>query len=155
MKNIEYIQGGIELIDEIGILWEKLNIHHLNKSVDFKERYKNFTFDKRKEGMLKKAINAQFHIILVKDDDSGRTIGYCVSSIEENKTGEIESLYVESDYREYGIGKALMERTLQWLCENNASPVRIGVAGGNEDVFSFYKKFGFYPKMTMLEQKMD
>jgi len=28
----------------------------------------------------------------------------------------------------------------------------ISIAGGNEQVFSFYGRYGFYPKNTILEQ---
>jgi ribosomal protein S18 acetylase RimI-like enzyme len=32
---------------------------------------------------------------------------------------------------------------------------RVSVGNGNEAAWAFYKKFGFYPRMTILEQKTD
>lgn len=155
MYDVEYINGGLELIDEIKPLWEKLNIHHLDKSIDFKEKYKRFTFEKRKEGIIEKSKTAEFHIELAQDMQRGICIGYCLSSVQDNGTGEVESLFLDSDYRGQDIGQSLMEKTLDWLHHNNAKPIIIGVASGNENAFGFYSKFGFYPKVTILEQKID
>ena len=155
MYDVEYINGGLELIDEIKPLWEKLNIHHLDKSIDFKEKYKRFTFEKRKEGIIEKSKTAEFHIELAQDMQRGICIGYCLCSVQDNGTGEVESLFLDSDYRGQDIGQSLMEKTLDWLHHNNAKPIIIGVASGNENAFGFYSKFGFYPKVTILEQKID
>ncbi len=78
-----------------------------------------------------------------------------MSLLSQEKTGEIESIFVEEGYRSRGIGSALVERALAWLDTNDSVRNRVSIADGNEAAFSFYKKFGFYPRMTVLEQKKE
>jgi ribosomal protein S18 acetylase RimI-like enzyme len=73
-----------------------------------------------------------------------------VSTISENKTGEVESIYVEKGHRRHGIGEKLMERALAWFDDHAVDRKVIAVAGGNEEVFPFYRKYGFYPRVTIL-----
>ena len=44
-------------------------------------------------------------------------IGYCISTINLELVGEIESLYLEKEYRNQGIGEELMNRALTYLNE--------------------------------------
>jgi ribosomal protein S18 acetylase RimI-like enzyme len=68
-------------------------------------------------------------------------------------TGEIDSIFVDDAYRSCGIGSTLVSRALGWLDENGSTRNRVSVSEGNESVWNFYKKFKFYPRMTVLEQK--
>jgi len=83
---------------------------------------------------------------------SNRYIGYCVSTVDNRKVGEVESLFIEDRYRGLGIGDNLMKKALSWM--DNVSTVKkiINVAYGNEKVFSFYSKYGFYPRSYITEQ---
>jgi GNAT superfamily N-acetyltransferase len=78
-----------------------------------------------------------------------------VSSLSAEKAGEIESIFVEESYRAGGIGSTFLTRALAWLDENGSVRNRVSVSDGNEGVWDFYKKFGFYPRLTVLEQKRD
>jgi GNAT superfamily N-acetyltransferase len=89
------------------------------------------------------------------DQENGRYVGYGVSSFSAEKTGEIESIFVEAPYRSWGIGSALMTEALAWLDENGSVRKRVSAGDGNQGVREFYKKFGFYPRLTVLEQKRD
>ena len=46
-----------------------------------------------------------------------------------------------------------MTDSLEWINSYEAEDIMIGVAGGNEDAFGFYEKFGFYPRVTKLGRK--
>ena len=48
-----------------------------------------------------------------------------------------------------------MTRAIAWLDNAGAVRKRVSVAYGNEAAGTFYRKFGFYPRMTVLEQKAD
>ncbi|MCE7697491.1 MAG: GNAT family N-acetyltransferase [Methanobacterium paludis] len=48
-----------------------------------------------------------------------------------------------------------MQRALSWMNENELKTRRILVANGNEESIAFYKKYGFYPRATVLEQKEE
>jgi len=82
-----------------------------------------------------------------------RCVGYCVSSLSAEKTGEIESIFIEEKYRSQGIGSSLVTRALEWLDTKGSVRNRVSVGDGNEEAWGFYAKFGFYPRMTVLEQK--
>jgi ribosomal protein S18 acetylase RimI-like enzyme len=79
-------------------------------------------------------------------------IGYCIATINDS-IGEIDSIFVESGFRKYGLGSSLVENSIQWLKTNNCKKIMVGVASGHESVFEFYQKFDFYPRMTYLQLK--
>jgi ribosomal protein S18 acetylase RimI-like enzyme len=76
-----------------------------------------------------------------------------VSSLSPERGGEIESIFILERYRSLGIGSTLVNRALAWFSENCTVRNRVSVSDGNEAAEGFYKKFGFYPRMTVLEQK--
>lgn len=151
MLNIEIISGSKELLEYVGPLWDKLNDHHKNNSINFKEKYERLSFKERSNGFLvykKDNIN----INLVKDKDKKIYVGYCVSTINSGFIGEISSLYIEPKYRNYGIGDELIKRAIKWLDDNKVSKKILGVAIGNEDVLKFYQRHGFHSRTIILEQ---
>ncbi len=48
IKDISYIKGGLDLVDRVGPMWEKLRKHHFDRTTHFKGRYDSFTFEDRK-----------------------------------------------------------------------------------------------------------
>jgi len=149
--NCIFIQIDKSQISIIKPLWEKLNILHLNNSHYFKEYYSNLTFEKRCE-KFNKLDNCNVFIEIIKNEINSIPIGYCVST-KGKSVGEIDSLFIEEEYRKYGYGQKLVENSLKWFKENNCNKIMVAVAEGHESVFRFYEKFGFYPKMTYLQLK--
>jgi diamine N-acetyltransferase len=114
------------------------------------------TFDERKAYFEKVAAAGTLHLDLAFDPQARRKyVGYCVSSLSQEKTGEIESIFVEKEYRSREIGSALVIRALAWFNEKGSVRNRVAAGTGNERVWDFYKKFGFYPRMMVLEQKKE
>lgn len=151
MNTIDFVTGGTELLDSVQPLWEKLNKHHQVNSRYSADKFKNFTFDLRKKKFIDDA-NTELRIDLVKALENQTFVGYCISTITIDSVGEIDSLYIEPEYRKFGIGDKLMSRSLEWLDSKNVKMKIIVVAEGNEQVFNFYKKYGFYERRTILEQ---
>ncbi|MBN2626165.1 MAG: GNAT family N-acetyltransferase [Spirochaetales bacterium] len=132
-------------------LWEKLNEIHQEDSIHFKDHFANFTFEKRcKDLVAKNSEDIQINVLY----DEERPVGYCISTVKGNR-GEIESLFIEKQYRKLGYGDDLVERGISWLKSNNCERIEVSVASGHESVFGFYKKFGFYPSMTTLRLKEE
>ena len=155
MSDVFYITGDETLIDQIKPLWELLNKHHMRLSEDFADYYKHFTFEQRKISLLAESAQANIRVdIAVKADDDSY-MAYCVSSMNHRGIGEIESIYVHEHYRRNGIGTALMDRALEWLKVMGAVKTEISVSAGNEQVFRFYAKHGFFPRKTTLERKIE
>jgi [ribosomal protein S5]-alanine N-acetyltransferase len=149
----EYIEKNQDDLDLIRPLWEKLREHHRDVSQFHKDHYSNFAFKDRKEQLLEKSRDGELHIDLVRDLATGEFIGYCVTSFNREKRGEIESIYVEKDYRWSGLGDGLMKRATRWLNNRSAKERILSVAEGNEAVFAFYRRYNFYPRLTILRQK--
>jgi len=147
MPNITYIKGGKELIADIKPLWEALNVHHQSNAIHFLDSIQSNTFEKRHEKFDDETF--EVFVELVKVDE--RPVGYSISTINSEKMGEIDSLYVEKEYRKLAIGEELMSNAMKWFKENHTKVNRLKVAEGNEHVLKFYKKFGFETRFYVLE----
>lgn len=79
-------------------------------------------------------------------------VGYCISSINKGLEGEIDSIFVAYEYRKLDLGDKLMRNALEWLDKNKVKTRTIGVIDGNEEVLRFYKKYGFYKRIMILEE---
>lgn len=151
-RKITYLDGDAALLDEVKPLWEQLNMYHLALSKNFKHYYMDMTFPKRKIDLLKKAASGKMHVDLAIDEKSRQKVGYCISSVTSEKTGEIKSIFVIEDSRGSGIGDVLMRRALCWMDSEGAVEKIVEVASGNEKAWEFYGKYGFLPRKTMLKQ---
>ncbi len=151
MKPIDYSEGGVELLDEVSSLWEKLNELHCQRSRHFAERYRRMTFAQRKSGLLAKADPQDVFVSLARDAERDVWIGYVIATVTCEE-GEIDSLYVDATHRGMGAGEGLMRRALNWLKGKPVNTRKLLVAAGNEEVLAFYARFGFYPKHILLEQ---
>jgi diamine N-acetyltransferase len=155
LVNITYTETDAKDIDLIEPLWEQLREHHRVRSVYFTRHFETVTFEGRKSDLLNKAKNGPMRIDLARDIDANKYVGYCVSSLITDNfdlVGEVDSIYVDADYRFKGIGETLMKKALEWMDAKGASVKTVGVGVGNEEVFPFYARFGFYPRTTHLEQ---
>jgi diamine N-acetyltransferase len=151
-NTIEYIETDQSGLDSIGFLWEKLNEHHRIRSHYYAGHFTRMTFEIRKKGLLEKAQKGQLRIDIAKDKQTENVIGYCISSITEDKQGEIESIFIESDYRRQNIGDVFMKKALKWMNSFSVAKIIIEVGAGNEEVFGFYARYNFYPRVTILSQ---
>jgi len=149
-RQIRYTETNIKNIDLIVPLWSKLRIHHQERSLHFKDDISRMTWETRKTGLVEKAKTGALLVNLARDKDT--LIGYCISSIDSEKQGEVESIYIEKEYRKCGIGDHFMKNALKWMDDRGVQRKIIGVAVGNEEAFSFYEKYGFYPRVTILRQ---
>ncbi|MGE5628385.1 MAG: GNAT family N-acetyltransferase [Solirubrobacterales bacterium] len=151
MNNFEFVTGSIELLDFVQPLWEKLINHHEVNSKYFQNSFVNLKFKGRKNKFVNDS-NLEVKIDLIKDIDKNLFIGYCISTVTKELIGEIDSLFVEKEYRKYGCGDKLMNRALDWMDNKKVIKKIIVVAEGNENVLEFYKRFGFYKRKVILEQ---
>jgi len=154
-SHIEYFEGNEELLDQIELLWMKLNEHHQAVTKHFGESFSTFTFERRKSVLLDKVRGDSIKVDLAKDTVSGELVGYCLSTIVKTKfglEGEIESIYIEPDYRGLSIADCFMKNALRWMDEREVEKRIVVVAYGNENVFGFYEKYGFFPRTTVLRQ---
>lgn len=141
--NISLVEKDINEIQLIKPLWEKLNLIHFNKSVYFKSKYEKFKFEKRMESINRISENGTVKLDVILDNDTMEYVGYCLSLIEDN-IGEIESIFIEKQYRGYKLGDKLMINALNWFESNSITNVQINVVYANDEVIPFYERYGFY-----------
>ncbi|OHD12126.1 MAG: hypothetical protein A2086_10825 [Spirochaetes bacterium GWD1_27_9] len=145
----KFILSDKNQINKIKSLWNKLNELHLKDSHYFKDHYKEFTFEERCK-KFNEIDDNNIRIELITDNEI--IVGYCISTIDKS-TGEIDSLFIEENYRKYGYGGQLVENSISWLKSKNCNKIMVAVAEGHESVFGFYQKYSFYPRMTYLQMR--
>jgi len=141
-----------EDIDIVAPLWEKLNKHHEKISRHFGYDYPDRNWINRKNELLREAADGKIRIDLARDNDNERVVGYCISSIKREGMGEIDSIFVEPDYRRNGIGDNLINSALQWLKSKATKKIIVQVLVGNEEAHPFYNRHGFFPRTTVMMQ---
>lgn len=132
---------------QIRPLWEELNKLHGKLSYHFKKHFRSFTFESR----LKQIKGKESFTILVAKDNS-KCVGYCIASVA-NQIGEIDSIYIEPEHRSKKVGESLIVAAESWLNSKGITEIHISVVEGNESVFKFYNKNGYYQRYTVLEKK--
>jgi ribosomal protein S18 acetylase RimI-like enzyme len=151
-SKIKYIHGDQSILGQVRAMWEELNLYHCERSQHFRAHYLGMTWQKRKYTLLNKAAGGAMYVVLAVDESSGRSVGYAISSVNSEKTGEVESIYVNAAYRGIGIGDHLMRDTLDWMDQNGAASKQVEVSVGNEVAWKFYGRYGFLPRKTLLKQ---
>ncbi len=86
------------MLDKVNALWQELNNMLLGCSKDFKQHYKTLTFEKRKLALQKKAANGEIRVTLAVNQKNNEKAGYCISILNDEKVGEVESIFVSSAY---------------------------------------------------------
>ena len=144
---ITYLTLAKDDIGRIRPLWEALNRHHLERSTDFKEHFRTNTFERRIEKIHRLP---EDRVYIRAAQVSGTLVGYIVASVSDGGAGEVNSIFIDEKHRTGGVGRTLMEGALAWLSGSGCGAIIVEVAEGNEEAFGFYRRFGFYPRMTTL-----
>lgn len=131
-------------------LWESLNRQHYERSKNFKEHYEKQTFEQRCSKFTR--LPDEDVLIEAALDGAGRPVGYCICSIERG-SGELDSLYIEPDYRKNSLGSVIARHGIDWLKSRGCAEIRVSVADGNESVFPFYEGLGFCKRLTVFQLK--
>lgn len=147
-----------EQLGAIEPLWDTLNEHHRNRSTHFAAFYDMFTFEQRMEKFDDKTLRVRIEVALVDDPKEGKKAGhmaaFSICSVTKQAAGELDSLFVERQYRRRGIGTALAKRAFAWMDREAALSKSLSVVYGNEEVLSFYRMFKFYPSRLELNQRL-
>jgi diamine N-acetyltransferase len=153
MGQFDYREVGIDQLDKVRLLWERLNMHHAQLSRHFSAGRMNRTFEPRRQEFLNKAKDGKLKIELVYHANEQLPLAYCITNISSDGIGEIDSLYVEENFRGRGIGTELMRHALEWLNREGAAAKTIVVLHENDAALTFYERYGFYPDTINLRQK--
>lgn len=152
VNGITFKIGGAELLDAVEPLWLQLIAHHSNLSPFFADEIASRNFLDRRTELAAKAAAGKLRVELVFDSDSA-VIGYLICSIDGSGEGEIDSIFLRDPARSRGIGSTLMNRAMMWLDAEGAKKKFLVVATGNERVYAFYARYGFFPIANILRHK--
>lgn len=148
-SNIEYIEINEKDVDIIGPLWERLIEHLRVNSKYFSERLSQHSFHTRKKDIFEKAKSGAVRIDLARDLARNQFIAYCISSITKENEGEIDSIYVEDNYRRLGIGDCFMKKALSWIDAQSVETKKIVIVSGFEKVIAFYSRYGLFQYIVL------
>jgi [ribosomal protein S18]-alanine N-acetyltransferase len=71
-------------------------------------------------------------------------VGFAVVSwLREEPAAELEGLFVDNDFRQQGIGAALMRACMVWAANAGAGAVRLEVRASNDVALALYHGHGF------------
>jgi ribosomal protein S18 acetylase RimI-like enzyme len=151
MTNVNYIAMGGKDLDLITALREKVRQYHVERSTYFKDRITEISIEDMNRQLLAKAFG-RILLDLVKDANTGLLLGYCSSYIDQERIGEILSIYLEPEYRSGHIGYTLMNRALDWMDKQGVKRKTLSIGAGNEEVMDFYRHFNFEVRSIIMEQ---
>ena len=150
MDSFKFREGSSELLSSCDNLWELFIQNQIQNAGEMSVGIAAYIKDLCDGSLLAKTKDGKLHIQLVYVSNKNNPIGFCITSLSGKRIGEVETLFVLDKYQGNNIGTKLLQRSLQWMEKNNASEQKLIVAAGNEQVFSFYQKFGFSPGCTVL-----
>lgn len=87
--------------------------------------------------------------------ESMKMIGFLQAGIAHNRNyAFISDFHVHEQYRGKNIGETLINNCLRWFSDYNIKECDVEVAGGNERVLEFYKRYGFDVSTYTLKRKL-
>ncbi len=148
---IDYMEGGVELLDQVVPLWEELNRHHQKLSEHFSDAMAARAFADRRSELVEKSNHGRLRVDVARTG-AGDFVAYCIATVDPTGTGEIDSIFVQPALRNRGIGDALMRRAMAWMDALGTHSRVLNVAWGNDRVGAFYQRYGFLPRSTTFEK---
>ena len=143
--------GGVELLCRLEPLWEALKAHHERTSTHFGDELAGRRFAGRRAELEGKASGLRVEIAF--DRERNCDVGYCVSTVDGEGKGEIDSLYVDDGCRGEGLGRRLAQSAIRWMKERGAEEIQLLVVAGNDAAIHFYERLGFYSRNVHMVRK--
>jgi GNAT superfamily N-acetyltransferase len=135
MENINYKVANESDIDDLVSLLSDLFTIEIDFSPDLSKQKKGL------ELIIKNRNNAN---VQVAKNTAGKVIGMVtaqlvISTAQGAASAWIEDMVIHSSYRGHGIGKKLLQRTLDWAKENGATRAQLLVDIENREALGYYE----------------
>lgn len=102
------------------------------------------------------------NVIVVVADDHGDVVGYAYATVESydymalrGPAGVVQDIIVDPDFRGRGIGRQLLDATLEALSEGGAPQVVLSTAERNEAAQRLFVSAGFRRTMVEMTRELD
>lgn len=151
-EGVTIVSGAGELLDRLRPLWLELRQHHADIAPRWRAELLAASFEDRMDGLLRKSANGLAVLLATAD---GRDVGYCVCTVDADRQGEVDSLYVSAGFRQRGVGRALMCQAMLWLEGRPTSAIVVDILSGNDAAIRLYESFGFHTRTVRLRHAAD
>ena len=135
----------LKILKEISIETFKSTFEAQNSPENMKA-YQKKAFNTQQLEMELSHINSEFFFVYYNNE----VIGYLkintndAQSEEMGDTSlEIERIYIKNKYQKHGLGKYLINKSIEIARERSKKEIWLGVWEKNENAIAFYKKMGF------------
>ncbi len=100
-------------------------------------------------------IQSRYGAVFVGTDETNNLIGYGIGSIKQDLVtdmlyGQIEEVYVKSEYRRQQIAQNLVGNISNWLNQENVSLIHVYVDLANKLALNFWENTGFEKEFFLL-----
>lgn len=98
----------------------------------------------------------RFSVVVLAVDD-GEQAGFVAGRTRTlppyfgaGQVGAISEVFVGQRWRRLGVGRRLVERTIQWYREQEISRVELQVVSGNPEAVRFYERLGWQQELVQM-----
>lgn len=144
-------------LDRIAALWIALSEHHASADPAFALRPNP---DAEIGRLLAATLGDPDAAVFVCESDAV-LLGFCTVRIDrapaiqrEVERAEITDLMVREDQRRFGVGRALVDRALDWVRERGVGRCEVRVATRNAEGQGFWRSLGFGDLMDVLQRRL-
>ena len=94
-------------------------------------------------------------LLIVQEDESKRIVGMALGRIcihdeyVPNKSGRIDDVWIEPNYRRKGLGTKLVLELLKFFKLNDVVAIILEYTKGNVEAEAIWERFGFEPVLTI------
>jgi ribosomal protein S18 acetylase RimI-like enzyme len=108
--------------------------------------------------IIKKGLSSDYQVYICATD-SKKLIGYCSLTIKNNlwtfaNLGNIDELVVDSEYRNQGIGKLLMNEIEQTAKKHECKRLELDSAFHRTNAHAFYEKLRFEKRAYLFSKEI-
>ena len=135
----------------LSLFVEGFNLHHDNRL----DIFPDLNDDGKKHEFEKMFNDDEKNIIVVEDD--GKILGFIEFVIRDKKTKSlwIDELFVDSNSRRKGYGRALMNYVNQYAKDNNCQRIEFNCWKFNENAIKFYNSLGYLEQRIIYEKIIE
>lgn len=111
-------------------------------------------------GYYKESLVDTKKCVFIAEDTDKNSLGYIMGSSVNKfryrnvRTGELENMFVVSNWRRRGVGKALVGELRRWMKAKGVDRMYVSAYAKNEDAIRFYDSCGFDLWEVGLEMKV-
>ena len=137
-------------------LWERFIAHEAQ--FDPEEFQVGQTERRRYERLFHDKMRNPNGTVLVAEEE--QIVGYAMGWVRErflakNLCGHINDLYVLDEWRNRGIGTALLRRLLEWFTSKGVGRAELYVYTENKRALALYSKLGFEVKAQRMSKMLE